>query len=80
MASNMLSINDVLIDNIPGARPPDKTLNAEHTDPQQPDVSGTIDLTKTKANRQVVGVDNVEGKVYGEGTGLYNMHRKYSAQ
>jgi hypothetical protein len=34
----------------------------------------------TKADRQVVGVENVGGKAYGKATGLYNKHRKYSEQ
>jgi hypothetical protein len=34
----------------------------------------------TKAHRLVVGVENVGGKAYGKGTGLYNKHCKHSEQ
>jgi len=78
MAINKLSINDLLIDNIPGAPPPEDTPNKEPIDPQQPDLTCTPDPTKTRAHRQVVGVENAGGKAYGKSTGLYNKHRKYS--
>jgi len=80
MAIDKLSINDLLIDNIPGTPPPDDTPNEEPIDPQQPDLTCTPDPTKTMAHRQVVRVDNVGGKACGKSTGLYNKHRKYSAQ
>jgi len=80
MAIDKLLIHDLLIDNVPGARPPEDTPNEELIDPQQPDVTCTPDSTKTKAHRQVVGVDNTGGKAYGKATGLHNMHRKYSEQ
>jgi hypothetical protein len=38
------------------------------------------DLTKTRAHRQVVGVENAGGKGYGKATGSYNKHREYSEQ
>jgi len=80
MAIDKLSINDLLIDNILGAPPPEDTPNEEPIDPQQPDLTCTPDPTKTKAHRQVVGVENAGGKVYGKATGLYNKHCKYSEQ
>jgi len=80
MAIDKLSINDLLIDNVPGAPPPEDTPNQEPIDPQQPDLTCTPDPTKTKAYRQVVGVENVGGTAYGKATGLYNKHRKYSEQ
>src|SRR5882757_6166875 len=80
MAVNKLSINDLLIDNVPGAPPPEDTPNEEPIDPQQPDLTCTPDPTKTKTHRQVVGVENAGGKAYGKATGLYNKHRKYSEQ
>ena len=80
MAINKLSINDQLIDNIPGAPAPEDTNNQEPIDPPQPDLTYTPNPTQTKAHRQVVGVENVRGKAYGKATGLYNKHRKYSEQ
>jgi len=73
----MLSIDDLLIDNILGVPPREDTPNEESIDPQQPDFTCTPDTTKTKAHRQVVGVENAGGKTYGKATGLYNKHRKY---
>jgi len=80
MAIDKLSINDLLIDNVPGAPPPEDTPNKEPINPQQPDLTCTPDRTKTEAHGQVVGVDNAGGKAYGKATGLYNMHHKYSEQ
>jgi len=80
MAIDELPINHRLIDNVPGAPPPDDTPNEELIDPQQPDLTCTPDPTKTKVHRQVVGLDNAGGKAYGKATGLYNNHRKYSEQ
>jgi len=80
MASDKLTINDILIDNVPGAPPPEDTLNEEPIDPQQPDLTCTPDPTKTKAHRQVVGVENAVGKENGKATGLYNKQQKYSEQ
>jgi len=80
MAIHKLSINDLLIDNIPGAPPPEDTPDEQPIDPQQPDLICTPDRIRTKAHWQVVGVDNVGEKVYGKATGLYNKHRKYSEQ
>jgi hypothetical protein len=68
MAINKLSINNLLIDNVPGAPPLEDTPNKEPIDPQQPDLTYTPDPTQTKAHRQVVGVENVGGKAYGKAT------------
>jgi len=62
MANNKLSISDLLIDNILGAPPPEDTSNEEPSDPLQPDLSCTPDPAKTKAQRQVIGVENAGGK------------------
>jgi len=80
MAIDKLSINQQLIDNVLGAPPPEDTPNEEPIDPQQPDLTCTSDPTKTKAHRQVVGVENTGGQEYGKATGLYNKHRKYCEQ
>jgi len=80
MAIDKLSINDILIDNVAGAPPPEDTPHEEPIDPQQPDLTCTPDPTKTKAYRQVVGVENAARKAYGKVPGLYNKHRKYSEQ
>jgi len=80
MAIDQLPNNDRLIDNVPGAPPPQDTPNEEPIDPQQPDLTCTPDPTKTKAHRQEVGVENAGGKAYGKVTGLYDKHRKYSEQ
>jgi len=78
MAIDKLSMNDLLLDNVPGAPPPEDTSNGEPIDPQQPDLSCTPDPTKTIAHRQVVVVEHAEGKAYGKAIGLYNKHQKYS--
>ena len=75
-----LSINDLLLDTVAGAPPPEYTPDEETTDPQKPDLTCTPDPTKTRAHRHVVGVENAGGKAYGKATGLYNKHRKYSGQ
>jgi hypothetical protein len=62
MAIDKMSINDLLIVNIPGAPPPEDTPNKEPIDPQQPNLTCTPDPTKTKAHRQVVGVENAGGE------------------
>jgi len=80
MSINKLSVDDLLIDNVPGAPRPKDTPNEEPKDPQQPDLTCTPDPTKTKAQRQIVGVKNVGGKAYGKATGLYNNRRKNSEQ
>jgi hypothetical protein len=49
-------------------------------DPQKPVLTCTPDPTKTRAYRQIVGVDNAGGKAYGKATGLYNKHRMYLEQ
>jgi len=64
------------IDNAPGAPPLENTPDEETIDPQKPDPTRTPDPTKTRARRQVVGVENVGGKAYAKATGLYNMHHK----
>ena len=50
MAIDKLAIDDLLIDNVPGAPPPEDSLNKESIDPQQPDLTCTSDPTKTKAH------------------------------
>jgi len=50
MAIDKLSINELLIDNVPGAPPPEDTPNKEPIDPQQPDLTCTPDSTKAKAH------------------------------
>jgi len=80
MNMNKVSIKDLLIDNVPGAPPPEDTPNQEPIDPQQPDLTCTPDPTKTRAHRQVVGVENAGGKAYGKATVLNNKNRKYSEQ
>ena len=69
------------IDNVPRAPPPEDTPDEETMDPQKPDLTRTPYPTKTRAHRQVVGVENAGGgEAYGKATGLYNKHRKYSEQ
>jgi hypothetical protein len=68
------------IDNVPGAPRPDDTPDEEPINPQKPNLTCTTDATKTRAHRQVVGVENMGGKAYGKATGLYSNHRKYSEQ
>jgi hypothetical protein len=80
MAIDMLSMNDVLSDNVPGTPQPETTPNKEPIDPLQPDLTCTPDPAKTKAHRQVVGVEKAGGNAYGKATGLYNKHQKYSEQ
>jgi len=80
MAIDKLSINDLLIDNVPGPPQPEDTPNDNPIYPQQPDLTCTPDPAKTKAHRKVVGVENAGGKAYAKATGLYNKHRKYSEQ
>jgi hypothetical protein len=80
MAVNKLPINDLLLDNVLGAPPLEDTPKEKPIDPQQPDFTCTPNPTKTKAHRQVVGVENAGGKAYGKATGLYNKRRKYSEQ
>jgi hypothetical protein len=77
MAIDKLSINDLLIHNVPDAPPPEDTPNEEPIDAQQPDLAYTPDPTKTKAQRQLDGVENVGGKAYGKATELYKKHCKY---
>jgi hypothetical protein len=62
MAIEMLSINDLLIDHVPGAPPPEYTPYKEPIEPQQLDLTFTPDPTKIQTNRQVVGVENAGGK------------------
>jgi hypothetical protein len=80
MTINKLPFNDHLIDNVPGAPPPEDTPNKDPIDPQQPNLTCTPDPTKTKAHQQVVGLENAGGKAYGKATGLYNKPHKYSEQ
>jgi hypothetical protein len=80
MAIDKLPINDRLIVNVPGAPPLEDTPNQDLIDSQQPDLTCTPDPTKTKAHRQVVGLENAGGNAYGKATGLDNKHRKYLEQ
>jgi len=75
---DQLQINDRLIDNVPGEPPPDDTPNADPIDPQQSDLTCTPDPTKTKALRQVVGLENARRTAYGKATRLFNKHLMYS--
>jgi len=70
--------NDLPIDNVPGAPPPEDTPNEETIDPRKPDPTCTPDQTKTKIYKDQVGVEQVWGKAYGKATWLYNKHRKYT--
>jgi len=70
MAINELSqLIHLPMDNVPGPPPPEDTPNKETIDPQEPDLTCTADQTKTKALRQVVGVENAGGKAFGKATG-----------
>jgi hypothetical protein len=62
MAINKLSIDDLLTDNVLGAPPSGDTPNDKPKDHQLPDHHCTPDPTKMKADRQVVAVENMEGK------------------
>jgi len=68
------------IDNVLGAPPSEDTPDDETIDPLKPHLACTPDPTKTRAHRQVVGVENVGENAYGKATGLYNKHRKYPEQ
>jgi len=68
------------IEDVPGAPPTEDTPDQETIDTQKSDLTCTSDPTKTRAHRQVVGVENAGGKAYGKATGLYNKHRNYSEQ
>jgi hypothetical protein len=50
------------IENVPGAPPPENTPDEEPIDPQKPDLTCTPDPTRTRAHRQVVGVENAGGE------------------
>jgi hypothetical protein len=81
MAINMLSqLIHLPIDNVSGTPPPEYTPDTETTDPQMPNLTCTPDSTKTRAHRQVGGVENVGGKAYGKATRLYNKHCKFPKQ
>jgi hypothetical protein len=77
-AIGKLSINNLILGSVPGARPPEDTPNEEPIDLQQLDLTCTPDPTKIQAHRQVVGVENAGSKAYGKATGLYTKYRKYS--
>jgi hypothetical protein len=68
------------IDHVPGAPPPEDTPDKGTICPQKSNLTWIPDQSKTKAYRQLVGVENMGGKAYGKATGLYNKHRKYSEQ
>jgi len=81
MAIDDLSqLTHLTIDNVPGEPAPEDTPDEQTIDPQQPDLTFTSDPTKTKAHRQVVGVENAGWKAYDKATGLYNKHHQYSKQ
>jgi len=65
MAVNKLSIDDLPIDNILVVPPPEYTSNKEYIIPPQADLTFTPDPIRAKAHKQVVGVDNTGGNVYG---------------
>jgi len=71
-------MNDILIDNIPGAPPPEVTPTEGRIEPKVPDPTCTPVPTNTNTHRQVDGVENARGQAYGKATGLYNKHRKCS--
>jgi len=48
--------------------------------PLKPDMTCPPDTNKPNVHKQVVGVDNAEGKAYGKATGLYYKHYKYLEQ
>lgn len=69
--SRSQSTNDLLLNNVPGVPPREDKPDEETVNPQTPGLSGTSDLTKMRAVRQVLdGVENVGGKEYGKATGL----------
>ena len=78
MAIDKWSMNDLLIDNFPGTPPLEDTLHEEPINSQLPDLTCTLDSTKTKTHRQLV--ENAWGKAYGKATGLCNQHRRHSEQ
>jgi len=80
LAIGKLSINDLLTDNVQGVLSPEDTPNQEPIDPQQPDVTCTLDPTKRKAHRQVVGVETARMTAHGAAIGLYNLHRRNSTR
>jgi len=80
MVIDRLPINQLLMDNVPGAPQPKDTSNDVSIDLQQPDLTCTPDPKNTKAHRPEVRVEHLGGKPNGKATGLYNKHRKYSPQ
>jgi hypothetical protein len=80
MTINKQSIDDVLLDNVPGAPPPEETSNEEYIVSWQPDLTCFTYPTQTKAHIHVVGVEIVRGKLYGKVTGLYNKLQMYTEQ
>jgi hypothetical protein len=61
-------------------QPGEDTSDEGTIDRQKPDWTSSPEGTKTRARRQVIGVDTAVGKVYSNATGLYNNHQKYSEQ
>jgi len=47
---------------VPGAPPPEDTPDEDTIDPQKSHLTCTTDPTKTRAHRQVVGVEHAQGK------------------
>jgi len=80
IAIEKLPVNDLLLDNVVGAPPPEVTPKEEYIDSQQPDLTCSTYPIQTKAHTQVVGVEIAGGNVYGEVTGLYNKHQTYTEQ
>jgi len=77
-ASMSKSINEIPIDNVPGAPPPEDTTTEETIDSHKSNLTCTTYQAQTQALREVVGVENAGGKVYGKATEFYNQHPKYS--
>jgi hypothetical protein len=65
------------IDIVPGEPWPADTPNEDTIDPQKSDLTCTPDLSKKMSHREEIGLENSEGKVYGEATELYNKYQKY---
>ena len=78
MAIYKLSTTDLPKDNGLDAQPPNNTPSKEPTDPQDSNLTCTPNPIKTQTHSEVIGVHNTEGKVYGNATGLYHKHHKYS--
>jgi len=78
--AELSQLSHLPIDDVHGTPPAENTSDEETIGHQMPDLICTPDPTKTRAHRQVAGVENAEGKAYGKATGFYNKHCKYSEQ